>query len=112
MRSAGAASERRPFSTDRAARTIMKGEKSRFGSKTTRFPVQGVSALLFASLAALPAGAQRVDDNAVTAADDAFGNTVGFQTVGLYSPTNARGFNPEQAENLRIEGLYDDQKNN
>src|SRR5258708_22529985 len=59
-----------------------------------------------ASLVALPAGAQRTDDNAVTAASDAFGNTVGFQTIGLYSPTNARGFNPAQAENLRIEGLY------
>ena len=72
----------------------------------------GVSALLFAMalLVALPAGAQRTDDNAVTAASDAFGNTVGFQTIGLYSPTNARGFNPAQAENLRIEGLYYDQQ--
>jgi iron complex outermembrane receptor protein len=85
----------------------------------TRFnkpPVVGISpqlsALLFvmASFAALPAGAQRADDNAVTAAGDAFGNTVGFQTIGLYSPTNARGFNPAQAENLRIEGLYYDQQ--
>ena len=72
----------------------------------------GVSALLFAmaSLVALSAGAQRTDDNAVTAAGDAFGNTVGLQTIGLYSPTNARGFNPAQAENLRIEGLYYDQQ--
>jgi len=90
----------------------MKGERSHFESKTVLFPAQGVSALLFAmaSLAALPAGAQRTDDNAVTAAGDAFGNTVGFQTVGLYSPINARGFNPAQAENLRIEGLYYDQQ--
>jgi iron complex outermembrane receptor protein len=69
-------------------------------------------ALLFAtaSLMALPAGAQRAEDNAVTAAGDAFGNSVGFQSIGLYSPTNARGFNPTQAENLRIEGLYYDQQ--
>jgi iron complex outermembrane recepter protein len=69
-------------------------------------------ALLFAmaSFVALPAGAQRTDDNAVTAAADAFGVTVGFQTIGLYSPTNVRGFNPAQAENLRIEGLYYDQQ--
>ncbi len=77
-----------------------------------RLAAHGVSALLFAMalLVALPAGAQRTDDNAVTAASDAFGNTVGFQTIGLYSPTNARGFNPAQAENLRIEGLYYDQQ--
>jgi iron complex outermembrane recepter protein len=86
----------------------MKGEKSHFESK----PAHGVSALLFAmaSLVALPAGAQRADDNAVTAASDAFGNTVGFQTIGLYGPTSVRGFNPAQAENLRIEGLYYDQQ--
>ncbi|MGD0506023.1 MAG: hypothetical protein ABSD02_25205 [Steroidobacteraceae bacterium] len=59
---------------------------------------------------ALPAAAQRTEDNAVTAAADAFGVTVGFQTIGLYSPTNVRGFNPAQAENLRIEGLYYDQQ--
>ena len=62
------------------------------------------------SFAALPAAAQRTDDNAVTAAGDAFGVTVGFQTIGLYGPTNVRGFNPAQAENLRIEGLYYDQQ--
>jgi len=90
----------------------MKGETSHFESKTTRFPTHGVSALLFAmmSLVALPAAAQRADDNAVTAASDAFGVTVGLQTIGLYGPTNVRGFNPAQAENLRIEGLYYDQQ--
>jgi iron complex outermembrane receptor protein len=90
----------------------MTGEKSHFESKTARFPAHRVSAWLFAmaSLGALPSVAQRTDDNAVTAASDAFGNTVGFQTIGLYSPTNTRGFNPAQAENLRIEGLYYDQQ--
>jgi len=90
----------------------MKGETSHFEGKTTRFPTHGVSALLFAmtSLVALPAAAQRADDNAVTAASDAFGVTVGLQTIGLYGPTNVRGFNPAQAENLRIEGLYYDQQ--
>ncbi len=52
--------------------------------------------------------AQRAGENAVTAASDAFGTAVGAQTIGLYSPTNARGFSPEQAENIRIEGLYFD----
>lgn len=75
-------------------------------------PPDGVLALLFAmaSLVALPAVAQRAADNAVTAATDAFGVTVGFQTIGLYSSSNVRGFNPAQAENLRIEGLYYDQQ--
>lgn len=90
----------------------MTGEKSYFESKATRCPARGMSALLFAmlSLVTLPAVAQRTDDNAVTAASDAFGNTVGFQTIGLYGPINVRGFNPAQAENLRIEGLYYDQQ--
>jgi iron complex outermembrane recepter protein len=67
--------------------------------------------LLFAALlVARTAGAQRANENAVTAAADAFGNTVGFQTIGLYSPINARGFSPTQAQNLRIEGLYFDQQ--
>ena len=56
------------------------------------------------------AEAQRASDNAVTAASDAFGTVVGNQTIGLYSPTNARGFNPTQAQNVRIEGLYFDQQ--
>jgi iron complex outermembrane recepter protein len=59
-------------------------------------------------LVAGPAGAQRADENAVTAASDAFGTVVGNQTIGLYSPSNARGFSPTQAENLRIEGSYYD----
>jgi iron complex outermembrane receptor protein len=59
-----------------------------------------------ALLAATPAAAQRADQNAVTAAEDAFGTSNGFQTVGLYSMNDARGFNPQQAGNLRLEGLY------
>jgi iron complex outermembrane receptor protein len=54
--------------------------------------------------------AQRADENAVTAAQDAFGTSIGFQNVGLYSPNDARGFSPQQAGNLRIEGLYFDQQ--
>ncbi|MBV8341326.1 MAG: TonB-dependent receptor [Gammaproteobacteria bacterium] len=52
--------------------------------------------------------AQRADQNAVTAAADAFGTTTGYQAVGLYSLSDARGFNPQQAGNLRFEGLYFD----
>jgi iron complex outermembrane receptor protein len=53
---------------------------------------------------------QRAEDNAVTVAEDAFGTAIGLQNVGLYSATDARGFNPQQAGNLRIEGLYFDQE--
>jgi iron complex outermembrane receptor protein len=77
------------------------------GTRATWIPVfvVGISLLL-----ASPADAQRAKDNAVTAASDAFGTVVGNQTVGLYTPTNARGFSPTQAENVRIEGLYFDQQ--
>jgi iron complex outermembrane receptor protein len=67
-------------------------------------------ALILMLLLPMRVRAQRAEDNAVTAADDAFGTTVGNQTIGLYSPMNARGFSPMQAENLRIEGLYYDQQ--
>jgi iron complex outermembrane receptor protein len=53
---------------------------------------------------------QRAEDNAVTSAEDAFGTSIGLQSVGLYSQTDARGFDPQQAGNLRIEGLYFDQE--
>ncbi len=66
--------------------------------------------LLGALLLPFIARAQRVDDNAVTAADDAFGTTVGTQTIGLYDAGDVRGFSPRDAGNLRIEGLYFDQQ--
>lgn len=56
------------------------------------------------------ASAQRAADNALTAADDAFGTTVGNESVGLYGPYNARGFSPATAGNIRIEGMYFDQQ--
>lgn len=56
-----------------------------------------------------PAGAQdRSDDNAVTQAEDAFGFSVGRETLGIYSADNARGFSPTEAGNVRIDGLYFD----
>jgi iron complex outermembrane receptor protein len=71
--------------------------------------------LLLASmlgLCAAGAAAERAQDNAVTAAEDAFGLAVGNQAIGLYSMTDARGFSPQQAGNLRIEGLYFDNPSN
>lgn len=54
--------------------------------------------------------AQRANENAVTSAQDAFGTTVGNETIGLYSATDVRGFSPTEAGNLRIEGLYFDRQ--
>jgi iron complex outermembrane receptor protein len=50
--------------------------------------------------------AQRAGDNAVTDAEDAFGTQVDQQSIGLYSPSDARGFSPQLAGNLRLDGLY------
>lgn len=54
--------------------------------------------------------AQRADDNAVTAAEDAFGATVGDESIGLYSMSRVRGFSPVAAGNVRLEGLYLDRQ--
>lgn len=64
--------------------------------------------LLFC-LPSAPAIAQRVDTNAVAQASDAFGMAVGNEKTGLYSSEDIRGFNPVDAGNARIEGLYFDQ---
>ncbi|GGI76306.1 TonB-dependent receptor [Polymorphobacter multimanifer] len=57
-----------------------------------------------------PAGREsgRTGENAVTQAEDAFGFSVGRESLGLYSAGNVRGFSPFAAGNVRIEGLYFD----
>lgn len=78
--------------------------------------MRGKWGLAAAVAAAMVAGgantarAQRASENAVTKAEDAFGTQVGNENVGLYGIQSARGFSPEQAGNLRIEGLYFDQQ--
>jgi iron complex outermembrane recepter protein len=57
-----------------------------------------------------PARAQRTQENAVTSASDAFGVAVGTERIGLYTVDDIRGFNPIEAGNARIEGLYFDQQ--
>lgn len=57
-----------------------------------------------------PAHAQRVDENAVSDAEDAFGSNIGGETLGIYSPSEVRGFSPTDAGNVRIEGLYIDRQ--
>jgi iron complex outermembrane recepter protein len=65
-----------------------------------------IAALL--SLATQPALAQRTDDNATQKSDDAFGRSVGNESIGIYDDGEVRGFSPIDAGNVRIEGLYFD----
>lgn len=56
------------------------------------------------------ANAQHASDNPVVSAEDAFGLTLGKESIGLYDASNIRGFSPQTAGNVRIEGLYFDQQ--
>ncbi|HEX9931325.1 MAG TPA: TonB-dependent receptor [Allosphingosinicella sp.] len=67
--------------------------------------VRSVSVIAIAIATATPALAQRTNENAVEAADDAFGTSVGNENIGLYSAGDVRGFSPVTAGNIRIEGL-------
>ena len=74
---------------------------------------RGMKAAPLALLAArLPgaAMAQRAGDNAPQSAEDAFGTTIGTESIGIYTSGNARGFSPSQTGNVRIEGLHFDQQ--
>jgi iron complex outermembrane receptor protein len=82
----------------------------RLGIGRIRSGCAALGALTLSLCALSSASAQRVDDNAATAAEDAFGTTVGNESIGLYGAYNARGFSPVQAGNVRIEGLYFDQQ--
>jgi len=52
---------------------------------------------------------QRAAENAVCSAGDAFGTTIGRETIGLYNSSNVRGFSPTAAGNIRIDDMYFDQ---
>lgn len=54
--------------------------------------------------------AQHASDDPVASANDGFGLTLGLESIGLYSPGFVRGFNPQIAGNVRIDGLYFDQQ--
>ena len=54
--------------------------------------------------------AQRTDDNATKQSDDAFGRSVGSESLGIYNEGDVRGFSPIDAGNVRIEGLYFDRQ--
>ena len=67
--------------------------------------LRSVSFIAIVIASATPAFAQRADENAVRAADDAFGTSVGNERIGLYNVGDVRGFSPITAGNIRLEGL-------
>jgi iron complex outermembrane recepter protein len=68
----------------------------------------GISAVFFISLAF---GADKsTNTDVVSAADDAFGITLGPESLGLYNAASVRGFSPLTAGNVRLDGLYFDQQ--
>jgi iron complex outermembrane receptor protein len=71
-----------------------------------------IATLALASGMAFASAVARADsttDNATTQSNDAFGRAVGTEKTGLYNSDDVRGFNPIEAGNARIEGLYFDQ---
>src|SRR6516165_4193315 len=54
------------------------------------------------------ASAQSTEANVVTASADAFGVAIGGEALGIYGPSQVRGFDPLAAGNARIEGMYAD----
>ena len=79
-------------------------------SAWARGPWGGMTTAAFAAclLDAVPALAQRAEENVNTQSDDAFGRAVGNDRSGLYSAFEVRGFNPSEAGNVRMQGLYFD----
>jgi iron complex outermembrane recepter protein len=69
-----------------------------------------VFTLLSVASGSQTAHAQHASDDPVASANDAFGLTLGLESIGLYGPGNVRGFSPQVAGNVRIDGLYFDQQ--
>ena len=69
-----------------------------------------VCALVLTTSVASPVWAQHASDNPVSSAPDAFGFTLGLESTGMYGPGQVRGFSPQAAGNVRIDGLYFDQQ--
>jgi len=67
-------------------------------------------ALMLAATSLNTVRAQHASDDPVASANDGFGLTLGLESIGLYGPGFVRGFNPQVAGNVRINGLYFDQQ--
>jgi iron complex outermembrane receptor protein len=73
------------------------------------FSKLGSATALIAIAVASPALAQVTKDDALAESDDAFGTNVGLESTGIYTEHETRGFNPLDAGNVRINGIYFDQ---
>jgi hypothetical protein len=62
--------------------------------------------LVLLLLPVTPARAQHAFDDPVASGTDAFGLTLGLESIGIYGPGGVRGFNPQTAGDIRIDGLY------
>jgi iron complex outermembrane receptor protein len=69
-----------------------------------------VAASLAAAFPLAALRAQEASNNPLASAEDAFGLTLGLESIGLYGPGEVRGFSPEAAGNVRIDGLYFDEQ--
>ena len=65
---------------------------------------------LVVPLAVCAQSVPHTETDVISSAEDAFGLTLGPQSLGLYSPSSVRGFSPITAGNARIDGLYFDQQ--
>jgi iron complex outermembrane receptor protein len=65
---------------------------------------------LVAILGSSAALAQRTEENVTAQSEDAFGRSVGYESIGIYNSDDVRGFSPIDAGNARIEGLYFDRQ--
>jgi len=70
--------------------------------------IAGALLLLLSPIGALRA--QHASDDPVASANDAFGLTLGLESIGIYNAGGVRGFNPQTAGDVRIDGLYFDQQ--
>jgi iron complex outermembrane receptor protein len=87
------------------------GARTDAAAKSGRRRGSRLAATLVICLAPVTAShAQHASDDPVASADDAFGLKLGRETIGIYSPGGVRGFDPQAAGNVRIDGLYFDQQ--
>jgi iron complex outermembrane recepter protein len=70
--------------------------------------VLAVALLAIEFVSARAAHAQRTEENVTTGSEDAFGRSIGSESIGIYNEGDVRGFSPIDAGNVRIEGLYFD----
>jgi iron complex outermembrane receptor protein len=81
------------------------------GARVFRVPcMRSIACTLMLAISASAVRAQHASDDPVASANDGFGLTLGLESIGLYNPGFVRGFSPQVAGNVRIDGLYFDQQ--